>query len=88
MTTFSATFAAQTQRGETKTFHLPAYSIECAMDDAGQWTIDGLNVREDDLIDQCRSATNWQTIRAAHFPMSGFHDRPPADQTPAHKSDY
>lgn len=47
-------------------------------DAEGRWTlqVEGLGptaLRESEVVDICKRATNWAEIRAEHFPMHGFH---------------
>lgn len=55
----------------------PARTEVFEQDDIGRWTIVhpilGRNaVFESEVIDICKRALNWQSIKAAHFPMHGF----------------
>lgn len=51
-----------------------AYSRTFVQDDAGRWSSDGIGaMTEAEVIDACRKASNWTEIKAAHFPMHGFH---------------
>lgn len=61
--------------GGTKTVRYDARDATFRQDDDGQWYyVDyGIKVTEAEVIDVCRTATNWTAIRQAHFPMSGFH---------------
>ena len=69
-----------------------AHSKAFQQNEAGQWFIDfggdWEKVSEAEVIDVCRRATNWTSIRAAHFQMDGFNSDGPADNTPSHKADY
>lgn len=57
-----------------KTWSYAAYTAIFNMDDDGRWSGDGIGaMRADEVIDVCRKATNWPAIKAAHFPMDGFH---------------
>lgn len=52
----------------------PARVDTYTQDDAGQWSSpDAGLMREADVIDVCKRATNWAAIKAEHFPMYGFH---------------
>jgi len=75
----TAHFAATSKKGfGGKVFNYPARTAIYTQDDAGQWTYvllgDVTNIREADVIDDCKKATNWSEIKAAHFPMEGFHN--------------
>lgn len=76
--TITANIPARTLKGQTKTFSYPARTQVFTCDAEGQWTAvdpeygDQL-VREAEVIDCCRKATNWLAIKAEHFPMHGFH---------------
>ena len=63
--------------GKTITNKYPSRSPVFTQDDDGRWSMteDGTvePMTEADVIDVARKATNWQEIRAAHFPMHGFH---------------
>ncbi len=57
---------------------LAAHTKTFFQDPDGRWIMqDDLlgNVRmcEAEVIDVCSRASNWAAIRAAHFPMNGFH---------------
>ena len=48
-------------------------------DDAGRWSLADedfgkVSLLQDEVIDVCKKATNWPTIKQAHFPMVGFHN--------------
>ncbi len=76
MKTITAKFAACTQKDfkTGKTFNFPARETAYTQDDAGRWSHPVLGaVLEIDVIDDCKKATNWAEIKAAHFPMVGFH---------------
>jgi len=89
---FVAQMPARTIRGSTKTFTYQAREDVYTCDDSGQWfgTRMGEIVKMDDedVISACKSASNWAEIRAAYFPMHGFHDQPGIDKTPINKQDY
>jgi hypothetical protein len=52
----------------------PARIAAYTMDDSGAWRNQyGDKVHEDDVIDVCRTALNWTTIRSEHFAMADFH---------------
>jgi hypothetical protein len=43
-------------------------------DDEGRWSSPDFGpLTEADVIDMAKRATNWKEIKAAHFPMVGFH---------------
>lgn len=75
--TITAFIPARSMKGQTKTFHYPASTRVFEQDDSGRWYAlhDGERdaVTEQDVIEDCRPATNWKEIRQAHFPMYGFH---------------
>ena len=76
MTIITAHIPAKTVKGQTKTFSFPAHDRRFEMDDEGRWAalVDGERIpaTEADVIHDCRKATNWHEIKAAHFPMAGF----------------
>lgn len=52
----------------------PARVDTFTQDNAGRWSSpDAGAMLETEVIDICRRATNWPAIKAAHFPMVGFH---------------
>lgn len=58
--------------GKTKTY--AAYSRTFTQDDQGRWSEPEIGaMTEAEVIDICINATNWAEIKAAHFPMHGFH---------------
>ena len=72
-----------------KTWAYDAYTATFTLDADGRWSGAGIGAMlEDEVIDVCRKATNWQAIKAGHFAMDGFHGDEPMDRTPSHKSDY
>ena len=73
MKTFTANYAAKTinTKGFKKSY--PAREETYTQDDAGCWSCSYGAASEAAVIDACKSATNWQVIRAEHFPMAGFH---------------
>lgn len=89
--TITANIPARTIKGTTKTFNYPATTRVFEQDDAGLWYAlhDGMRdvVTDQDVIADCKGASNWQAIRQQHFPMYGFHDGGVPDRTPSHKSD-
>ena len=50
----------------------PACIKTFEQDEAGQWMYDGNKLRESDVIDMCRNASNWADLRRNHFQMVGF----------------
>jgi hypothetical protein len=56
---------------------VPAHTAEFESDERGAWYAlmagNRYPVRQADVIDACRGATNWSQIKAEHFPMYGFH---------------
>ena len=88
MITITANIPARNLAGRTYAPHTKAFQ----QNEAGQWFIDFAGdwekVSEAEVIDVCRRATNWASIKAAHFQMDGFHSDGPADNTPSHKADY
>jgi hypothetical protein len=43
-------------------------------DDDGRWSSpDKGPLTEAEVVDMAQRATNWKAIKAAHFPMVGFH---------------
>lgn len=78
MKTITANFAsrksAKFSDGHTCTY--PARVDTYTQDDAGRWSTmlgsEQTPVAECDVIDACRSSTNWQDIRKTHFAMDGF----------------
>jgi hypothetical protein len=50
----------------------PARVETFTQDDAGRWMMGNQPMTEADVIDVCQHASNWQAIRAEHFPMFGF----------------
>lgn len=86
---FTAMIPARTIKGQTKVFTYPAHNDIYTCDDAGQWSNEMRGkMCEADVIDACKSASNWSEIRAVYFPMYGFHDAGRADNTPSHKADF
>lgn len=79
MTTITAHKPARTERSRMtgKVFHWPARTLVFECDADGRWVavVDGERhpVTEEDVIADCRGATNWSEIRAANFRMDGFH---------------
>jgi hypothetical protein len=76
MKTLTATFAARTQtsRSTGKVFSFPARTASYSIDDNGAWfNQHSERVFEMDVIDTCKQATNWPSIRNEYFPMAGFH---------------
>lgn len=71
-TIVTAEIPARTERGQTKSFEYPAHQLVFVRDDDGRWSMDGQRILEDDVIDACRKAVNWQQIRSEHFAMDGF----------------
>lgn len=62
----------QVWRGKAET--VPAYTMTFVQDDDGRWSeAERGAMTEMDVIDCCKGASNWAEIRAAHFPMCGFH---------------
>lgn len=58
--------------GKTQTY--AAYSRTFTQDDQGRWSEREIGaMTEAEVIDICIKATNWAEIKAAHFPMHGFH---------------
>ena len=66
-----ASRSVKMSNGTTKSF--PAYSTTFVQDEAGKWSTLGYAVIEADVIDSLSKCKNWTEIRAAHFPMHGFH---------------
>jgi hypothetical protein len=75
--TITANIPARSQKSGGKVFAWPATTRVFEQDERGVWyaLYDGeLNVcSEEDVIEDCRGATNWKAIRDVHFPMYGFH---------------
>lgn len=77
--TITANIPARSEKSRMtgKMFNWPASTRVFEQDDAGVWYAihDGERdaVTQQDVIDDCKGATNWQAIRQAHFPMYGFH---------------
>ncbi len=88
MINLTANIPARKVAGRTYAAHTKAFQ----QNEAGQWFIDfggdWEKVSEAEVIDVCRRATNWASIKAAHFQMVGFHSDDPIDRTPANKADY
>lgn len=88
MITLIANIPARKLAGRVYAAHTDAFQ----QNEAGQWFIDfggnWVKVSEAEVIDVCRRATNWASIKAAHFQMDGFHSDEPIDGTPSHKADY
>jgi hypothetical protein len=87
MITFTASLPARKLAGRVYAAHSKSFQ----QNEAGQWFIDfggdWEKVSEAEVIDVCRRATNWASIKAAHFQMDGFHCDAPIDRTPSHKAD-
>jgi hypothetical protein len=88
MLTFIANLPARKLAGRVYAAHTKSFQ----QNDAGQWFIDfcgdWTKVSEAEVIDVCRRATNWASIKAAHFQMDGSNYGEPIDRTPSHKADY
>lgn len=88
MITFIANLPARKLAGRVYSAHTDTFE----QNNAGQWFIDFCGtlekVSEAEVIDVCRRATNWASIKAAHFKMEGFHSSEPVDRTPSHKGGY
>ena len=79
MKTITATFPAR-KNGK---FNYCACTVSYRQDDQGKWfgcdlygsddSIHNTPRQEADVIDDCKHATNWSALCAAHFPMFGFH---------------
>lgn len=55
---------------------IPARVDVFEQDADGRWTYTsegGIALFEKEVVDICRRAKNWSQIKAAHFPMVGFH---------------
>jgi hypothetical protein len=76
MKTIAAIIPAVTRKAKNgQVFKNPARTDIFNQDGDGQWTNGyGEYCREADVIHVCQQAANWQEIRAAHFPMQGFHN--------------
>lgn len=90
---FVARVPARTIKGQTKTFSYPAREDAYSCDDAGQWFGERggevVKMSDLDVIDACKSASNWAEIRSIYFPMYGFHaPEGDWDKTPSYKQDY
>ena len=85
--TFQAHFPAKTNQFTGRTF--PAETITFVELPNGGWKDnEGFTMFADEVAARCRKATNWREIKAAYFPMDGFHgDENWQDNTPSHKSD-
>ena len=87
MITFTAAIPARKLSGRT----YAAYTQAFQQNDKGTWFLDLCgdweSIYESEVIDLCRRATNWASIKAAHFQMDGFHSDEPIDRTPSHKAD-
>lgn len=56
----------------------PARTETFRKDETGRWSVDfegsWEGVLQEDVIYDCRKATNWPAIKSQHFPMHGFHN--------------
>ena len=58
-----------------KTWKFDARIETITQDDQGNWSGEDIGrMLEDEVIDLCKSASNWPQIKAAHFVMDGFHN--------------
>ena len=76
--TITANIPARKVSWNGKTSTYPARVDTFEQDEQGRWTLIDKDVgrvalTEAEAIDVCIKATNWQEIKAAHFPMYGFH---------------
>lgn len=69
----TAHFAERTIKIGGKPKVIAAFSNSFSCDENGKWSNEFGRILEIDVIDACKSATNWSQIRAEHFPMAGFH---------------
>lgn len=55
-----------------KTF--PARVEIFTTDELGRWSGEGIGpMKEYEVIEVCKKASNWKEIKANHFRMDGFH---------------
>lgn len=76
MITITANIPEKNVKSKTgKVFSYPAHTKTYICDDTGCWRRAEYNepCLEADVIDACRKADNWAEIKAANFPMVGFH---------------
>jgi hypothetical protein len=75
--TITANIPARSQKSGGKVFAWPATTRVFEQDESGAWraVYDGerFACTEEDVIEDCRGASNWQAIRDVHFRMYGFH---------------
>jgi hypothetical protein len=76
--TITAIIPARSQRGDRgQVFAWPASTRVFEQDEAGTWYAvcddERYACTEEDVIEDCRGATNWKDIRDVHFRMYGFH---------------
>jgi hypothetical protein len=71
MKTFTAIFPARQIQKHT----IPSSNEVFTQSDVGKWSSKTAGkLLESEVIDWCKSASNWAEIKAQHFAMHGFHN--------------